>query len=83
MDISKRKVRFSLERLEKREVPAQIVELPYAAAPVAEVALTAPADLGQGGGTAPTSDPGSELHVSPQDVSIAWMMNVHKASPKL
>jgi hypothetical protein len=50
MDFSK-KVRFSLERLETREVPAQlgqIVELPYAAAPEAEVALTAPFDLGKG-----------------------------------
>jgi hypothetical protein len=51
MDFSKRKVRFSLERLETREVPAQlgqVVELPYPAAPAAEVALTAPHDLGQG-----------------------------------
>ena len=47
-DFSKRKVRFSLEPLDTREVPAQLVELPYAAAPEAQVALTAPADLGQG-----------------------------------
>jgi hypothetical protein len=52
MDFGK-KVRFSLERLETRAVPArlgQFVELPYAAAPAAEVALTAPADLGHGPG---------------------------------
>ena len=48
MDFSKRKVRFSLEPLDTREVPAQLVELPYAAAPEAQVALTAPAGLGQG-----------------------------------
>jgi hypothetical protein len=43
-----RKVRFSLEPLDTREVPAQLVELPYAAAPEAQIALTAPAGLGQG-----------------------------------
>jgi hypothetical protein len=50
MDFAKRKVRFSLEPLDPREVPAQLVALPYPAAPEADIALTAPADLCQGGG---------------------------------
>jgi hypothetical protein len=51
MDFNKRPVRFRLEPLDPREVPAQlgqIVELPDAAAPAAQVALTAPSDLGRG-----------------------------------
>jgi hypothetical protein len=51
MDFGKRKVRFSLEPLDPREVPAQlgqVVELPDAVAPQAQVALTAPADVGPG-----------------------------------
>src|SRR5262245_17329776 len=50
MDFGKRKVRFSLEPLEMREVPAvlgQVVELPAAAAPEAEVARAAPVAVGQ------------------------------------
>jgi hypothetical protein len=49
MDFSK-KVRFRLEPLDPREVPAQLVALPYPAAPEAAVALTAPADVGPGAG---------------------------------
>src|SRR5262245_47111409 len=51
MEFSKKKARLSFEPLEARDVPAQlgvVVTLPYPAAPVAEVALTAPHDLGQG-----------------------------------
>ena len=46
MDFNKRKVRFSLERLDVREVPAQLVALPTG--PEAEVAVTAPVEVGNG-----------------------------------
>lgn len=45
MDFNKRKVRFSLERLDVREVPAQLVALPTG--PEAEVAVTAPVEVGK------------------------------------
>ena len=50
MDSSKKKFRFRLEPLDPREVPAvlgQAVELPDAAAPQAQVALTAPVKVSQ------------------------------------
>ena len=46
MDFSKRKVRFNLQSLDPREVPAQLVGLPDAVAPEALVARTASADPG-------------------------------------
>src|SRR5262245_24681836 len=102
MDTSKRKVRFSLERLETREAPAQlgqVVELPYAAAPVAQVALTAPHDLGQGvevsikidradlkldpGQATETSTSDSESALKVQVQDFHFTQTVNKASPKL
>jgi type VI protein secretion system component Hcp len=66
VDFGTKKARFSFEPLEMREVPAvlgQVVELPDAAAPTAEIALTAPFDLGHGVGAGIKIDAQSLVNV--------------------
>lgn len=100
MDFNKKKVRLGIETLEARDVPAllgPVVALPYPAAPAAEVALTAPHDLGQDVEVSikidrsdlkpdqshggQTSDSANALKVSMQDIHFTQTVNKH--SPKL
>ena len=81
MDFSKKKVRLGVERLEVRDVPAQlglVAALPAPTAPAVEVARY---DLGQGGETGITIDSTAAGKVQMQDLN--FVMKVNRPSPQL